>query len=123
MKIAFDFGGVINETPELQELAKSLLIAGNEVFIISIAFETENREEMVRKLGIPFSGIFVVLEDGKINHGEEKLKIMKEIGCNIIFDDNVEVINVVRKAGMIGLHVFNPNVHNHKNKELRVMEI
>jgi len=68
----------------------------------------EGRAEFVAGIGIPFTGVHIILEDTKINHGEEKVRVMKEIGCNILIDDSVNVINAVRAAGMIGMQSYCP---------------
>src|SRR3990167_7441275 len=115
MKIAFDFGGVLYETPEYRELAKILLAAGVEVHLITIAWPHEGRAEFVAGIGIPFTGVHIILEDTKINHGEEKVRVMKKIGCNILIDDSVNVINAVRAAGMIGMQSYCPYFPGHNN--------
>ena len=102
---AFDWGGVMNVNPELQTIAKELLAAGHQIFIISVAWPHENREEHVRKCGIPFTGIYVIEETGFTQHGVEKIKIMKQLGCRVIFDDNQDVINHAKKAGFLAIKV------------------
>lgn len=118
MKIAFDFGGVVCETPEFRELTKILLAAGVEVHLITIAWPHEGRAEFVEKMGIPFTGVHIIYEDGKISHGVEKVRVMKEIGCNILVDDSVNVINAVREAGMIGMQVYCPYFKGHDSKKI-----
>jgi len=123
MKIAFDFGGVLCETPEYRELAKILLAAGVEVHLITIAWPHEGRAEFVAGIGIPFTGVHIILETGSLDHGAEKVKVMREIGCNILVDDSVNVINAVRKVGMIGMQSYCPYFPKHLTKEIKEVEI
>jgi hypothetical protein len=102
---AFDWGGVMNENSELRDMARALLDAGHEVHIISVAWIAEKREESVAASGIPFTGLHVILETGNTQHGIEKVKIMKDIGCRVIFDDNQDVINHAKAAGFLALKV------------------
>jgi hypothetical protein len=105
MIYSFDWGGTLNCNPELMEIAKSLLAAGNEVHIISVAWSGENREEHIARHNIPFTKVHVIIETGNTQHGVEKVKIMKEIGCRIIFDDNPDVIEKAIQAGFLGIKV------------------
>lgn len=105
MIYAFDWGGVLNENPELMELTRVLLDAGHEVHIISVAWEHEKREASVQATGIPFTKLHVIIETGNTQHGIEKVKIMKEIGATVMFDDNQDVIDHVKAAGLLALKV------------------
>jgi hypothetical protein len=123
MKIAFDFGGVLCETTEFREMAKVLLGAGVEVHLITIAWSHEGRAEFVAGMGIPFTGVHIILETGSLDHGAEKVKVMKEIGCNMLIDDSVNVINAVRREGMIGLQCYSPYFPKHREKEIREVSV
>jgi hypothetical protein len=102
---AFDWGGTLNENPELMEVAKVLLEAGHEVHIISVAWARDNRAERLANHPIPFTKVHVIIETGSTQHGVEKVKIMKDIGCRIIFDDNADVIKHAKAAGFVALKV------------------
>ena len=54
---------------------------------------------------LDWTGVHVITETGSTQHGLEKVKIMKRIGCRIIFDDNQDVINHVKSAGFLALKV------------------
>ena len=109
MKYAFDWGGVLSENCELIEIARTLLYSGHEVHIISVAWAREKRMERLCKYmmsnKIFFTDIHVIEETGNTQHGEEKVKIMREIGCRVIFDDNQDVINHAKAAGFLALKV------------------
>jgi len=109
MIYAFDWGGTLNENPELMELAKALLHGGHEVHIVSVAWEHEKREERVAEYGrdhdLPWTGIHVIIETGHTQHGVEKVEIMKRLGCRVISDDNEDVILRAKEAGFLALHV------------------
>jgi hypothetical protein len=108
MIYAFDWGGVLSENLELVEIARSLLSQGHEVHIISVAWPRENRREHMRdwqRRNFWFTEVHVILETGNTQHGEEKVKIMKEIGCRVIFDDNQDVINHAKAADFLALKV------------------
>jgi hypothetical protein len=105
MKYAFDWGGTLNCNPELQEIARILLEAGHEVHVISVAWPHERRVEHLARQPIKFTAIHVILETGSTRHGEEKVRIMREIGCRVIFDDNPDVTEAARAAGFLALKV------------------
>ena len=103
---AFDWGGTLNENPELIELANALLAAGHECHVISVAWPHENRYQRVLDHNVaPFTGIHVILETGNTQHGIEKVKIMKLLGCTVIYDDNDDVIRHAKAAGFLALKV------------------
>ncbi len=105
MKIAFDFGGVISDYSELRELAVGLLDAGHDVYLIGVAWPHEPRKEAIDSLNIAFTESIIIDETGNLNHGLEKARIMKNLGCNIIVDDNIQVIEYVNSVGLLGLQV------------------
>jgi len=106
MKYAFDWGGTLSNNPELQEIARQLVKAGHEVHIISVAWPQEKREDALAHLkGDLFTHLHVILETGGTKHGKEKCKIMEQIGCRIIFDDNEDVTSVARYKGLLGIKV------------------
>lgn len=109
MKYAFDWDGVLNCNPELVEIARSLLKAGHEVYVISIAWLHDKREEVITKFSIEnnilFTKIYVINETGSLFPGIEKVKIMREIGCRVIFDDTPDVIQHAKNAGFLALKV------------------
>lgn len=116
MKVAFDLGGVLGAQPALQCLAKLLSDAGHEVYVISSARDTplsareQNKrwtEHIAKQLQIRLAGIYITLHPaegpeeakGRIA-GQAKAKVMKELGCEILVDDNRQVAEEVRKAGL-----------------------
>lgn len=109
MIYAFDWGGTLNVNPELMNIAEVLLEEGHEVHVISVAWPHEKREERLQKYqqenNIYFSGVHVIIETGSTQHGEEKVRIMKQLNCRVIFDDNQDVINKAREAGMLGIKI------------------
>lgn len=106
MKFAFDWGGTLSNNPELREIARLLVKEGHEVHIISVAWPREKREEHLAKhKGELFTHLHVILETGSTEHGREKAKIMEDIGCRVIFDDNLDVTAKVTKRGMLGIKI------------------
>ena len=105
MKYAFDWGGTLSNNPELQEIARLLLAAGHEVYVISVAWPHEKREEHLAEQPLKFTAVRVITETGATRHGQEKVRIMRELGCRVIFDDNPEVIEWARAAGFLALKV------------------
>jgi hypothetical protein len=106
---AVDWGGTFNVNPEIQEMCRALLNRHHKVYIISVAWAHENRQAHVEAWceihDCYFSGIHIIEETGNTQHGEEKVKIMKELGCRVMIDDNQDVINHVRDAGLVALKV------------------
>lgn len=124
MKIAIDYGGVLENHEWIREMAKSLLKDGHEVYCISAVPETwkgnGKREKQIEKLGIPFTGVHItyhdilkekdngqvlVTSDQAFEAGKGKAKVMKEIGCDILIDDMPQIIVAVREEGLTGLHI------------------
>jgi len=102
----FDWGGTLNENPALIDIANALLKDGHEAHVISVAWPHEDRLKRVQKHNVaPFTDIHVILETGNTQHGIEKVKIMNQIGCTVIFDDNDDVIKHVKAAGLLALKV------------------
>lgn len=109
MKIAFDLGGVLSSSDILRGWAKYLLSLGHEVYCITVADikeeEGDRRMKKVIETGILFTGVEIIYDpmDGTMNHGLEKLKVMDRVGCEIMVDDNFQVVDEVTKAGKVGL--------------------
>lgn len=126
MKIAFDYGGVLQTHDWLREMAKALLKAGHEVYCITAiphekyGIEThDQRYKAVTDLDIPFTsivityhdmvkaenGVVTVTDEQAWEAGREKVKAMKQLGATILVDDLPQIILAVREAGLIGLHL------------------
>ena len=109
MKYAFDWGGVLSDNVELRAMVHALIAQGHKVHIISVAWPDEDRAmnptQWKIKHGMDECELHIIIETGNTQHGEEKVKIMKEIGCRVIFDDNQDVINHAKAAGFLALKV------------------
>ena len=113
MKIAFDYGGTIETHPEIRELAKALS-KEHEIYIISGVPEsmtTQQRVEEVNVFGIDFKHIYTIFHpdnvDWKVRHavGLGKAEIMKDIGCNLIIDNDTVQVKAIRSQGLEALQI------------------
>lgn len=125
MNIAFDCQGVLiddGDTPAIIEtrlrgkiipdLVNHLVSGGAKIYIVSAAPEAHPLayETLVKLMlwhNIPNHGIYPVFHkpgDSPYEIGKLKAKAMEELDCQIIFDDNMEVIRGVRDSGKIGIH-------------------
>jgi len=107
--VAVDFGGVLAANPVIQYLAVALLALGKQVHLISAvpAEGLESTREMVselqKRLGVTLSGIHFVIHPHGPNAGmiagQEKARVMRQIGAAWLIDDNKDVCQEVRAAG------------------------
>jgi hypothetical protein len=116
MKYGFDFNGVLSHHQWARDMANALLKDGHEVYCITAAgmAEKENGKqvEIVKSLGIPFTGIEVVAGNphavGAQAHFEAgllKADVMKRLGVVVLLDDVPPVVIAVRQQGLVALHV------------------
>lgn len=124
MRIAFDYGGVLQTHRWCREMAKALIKAGHDVYCISAVPNSwrgnDRRVKEVKALRIPFKDIFITYHDvvsetpeggATVTHeqawaaGVEKAKVMKDNKIDILIDDLPQIILAVREAGFIGLHL------------------
>ena len=92
MKISFDYDGTLS-TKKGTELAKRLKDEGNTIYIISARGSKDNMLTRAESIGIPTSRIYAT--------GSNKAKVekIKELGIDIHYDNNSDVI---KELGAIG---------------------
>jgi hypothetical protein len=116
MKIAFDFGGTLNDLPQLEKILRSCAAQGHECYIISAASSTmdiETYTESLRHWCCEFKErnwpvverIVTPWHDTFYEIGQDKAKIMKEKGIELLFDDEPEVCRAVREVGLLAFQV------------------
>lgn len=125
MKYAFDMQGTLvsgdlkePNTPII-ELARALVAAGHEVYIVSAANEAARRDtshvnvlrDLCARFAISNHGIFPAYfqhdpEEGRTARvGAAKTEVMRSIGADILFDDIPEIVEIVRAFDLIAIQV------------------
>lgn len=116
MKVGFDWGGVLDEHAELLvQLATALKNDGHEVYIVSAINEDEHeiRKQQVEDL---MPGVCVETITLVSNHPDQpadKLKIIKDKGIQMFFDDRGDTSELLQRNGVLALQV--PKVDYEKN--------
>ena len=105
MKFGFDMHGVLSHHEWAREMARSLLINGNKVYVITAVDNEEMSRAWVASLDIPFTEVCCVKASSHEDAGIKKAAVMKEKGIEVLLDDVPPVIIEIRKQGLVGLHV------------------
>lgn len=110
-KFAFDWGGSLEVNGSLRQIARGLFAKGYEVHLIPACGEHPKDEvyaSWMGMIGVPFTGIHrCVVKEGDIDFNTGlKVQKMKELGCHIIYDDNLDNIAAVRAAGMEAVQII-----------------
>lgn len=108
MKIAFDWQGTLDIHGELRDMADTLQKASWEVLVISampVTMKGIREKEIEAGTNLPYKVVYHELENYHQAAGEAKVKLMKELGINILVDDTEEVIKVVRANGLKALQI------------------
>lgn len=93
-KISFDYDGTLT-TAKGFNLAKDMIVKGNEVFIISARSLRGTMAVRANKLGIPLSNVYATgSNDAKINK-------IKELGIDLHYDNNKDVIDKLDNIGKL----------------------
>lgn len=117
MHIAFDYGGVLENKPFIMEMARLLASGGGKVSVISaVGNEAEfgPRTKHCESSGIPWFAIRcfifpgIIQPDGVLEYaiGKAKVEIMRELECQMLFDDNPHICRAVRDAGLQAFQVY-----------------
>lgn len=114
MKIAFDFGGTLNDYPQLENMLRAFAITGHECYIISAADKgfppdlvmykesLRHWSEEFKNRNWPVVERFVTpWHDDFYQIGQDKARIMKDNGIEVLFDDEPEVCRGVRDNGLL----------------------
>jgi hypothetical protein len=93
MKVSFDFDGTIANNKSLQLLAKSLIHAGHEVFILTSRREDNNNVktevmDLANKIGIKHKRVI-------FSPFEDKHKVVKRNKFDLHFDDDFMEIDMI----------------------------
>jgi hypothetical protein len=91
-KISIDYDGVLS-TDKGKELAKRLIGAGNDVYIISARNDNEGMKGVAESLGINLNRVIAT------GSNTEKIKKIQELGISKHYDNNA---NVIKQLGKIG---------------------
>lgn len=120
---AFDYGGVLEDRPDMWELASALRSAGHQISVISWcgAHDGVNSEAFKKRtaeFGIAWLNIvgfgsapevtLAVNADGRAEYqiGQAKARHMKAMGASALFDDNPWICRAVQHAGLKAYQVF-----------------
>lgn len=108
MKIAIDYNDTITNWPnELRHLAQAVKFTGGEVYIVSACYAKNKRltEDGIRHAGIPNDGVRIVPFVDYTLTPKLKLPVFQELGVEMIFDDNPEVVHLAIAHGIMGVLV------------------
>lgn len=120
---AFDWGGVLENSPETWDVARSLLSQGHQISIISWCGEHdgargEAAKQKIERSKLVFDHIIgfgsapevtlAINPDGKAEFqiGQAKARHMRAIGAIALFDDNPYICEAVRGAGLQAFRVY-----------------
>lgn len=93
-KISFDFDDTLS-TSKGTELAKRLIEEGNDIYIISARNSKEGILDKAKQLGISVNKIYAT------GSNDNKVKKIKELGIEIHYDNNEDVIKNLSKIGKL----------------------
>jgi len=119
MKIGIDFYNVITQYPkQMRELARSFLVAGNEVYIISAYGDRQLKKydsspkkykEFIESYNVPCSGIkLVYFKDDDSLIPKMKYDVIKRLGIELMIDDRPETIKYLHERGICALQMLKP---------------
>ena len=91
-KISIDYDGVLS-TDKGKQLAKRLIAAGNDVYIISARNSEEGMKGVAESLGINLNRVIAT------GSNSEKIKKVQELGISKHYDNNPNVIKELGKLG------------------------
>ena len=93
-KISFDFDDTLS-TSKGTELAKRLIEEGNDIYIISARNSKEGILDKAKQLGISVNKVYAT------GSNDNKVKKIKELGIEIHYDNNENVIKDLNKIGKL----------------------
>lgn len=93
-KVGFDYDGTA-DTDKGQKLILSQLIKGNDVYLISARHSKGTLIDFAIEYGIPESNVFAV------GSNDNKVSKVKELGLDLFFDNNEEVVNQLENIGKL----------------------
>ncbi len=93
-KISFDFDDTLS-TSKGTELAKRLIEEGNDIYIISARNSKEGILDKAKQLGISVNKVYAT------GSNDNKVKKIKELGIEIHYDNNEDVIKNLSKIGKL----------------------
>jgi hypothetical protein len=116
VKIAFDFGGTLNDFPHIEANLRACAEGGHSCYIISATppdmdvltyqqsldywcKDFKNRNWPVKEIWV------TVWRDNFYDIGKDKALLMKQNGIELLFDDEPEVCRAVRDAGLLAFQV------------------
>lgn len=111
-KVSFDYHETLN-TEKGADLARQEILKGSTLYIISAAKDKTGMSKVAQILGIPPSRVYAM------GSNEEKIKKIKELGINIHYDNNEDV---VRKLGKVGHKFSKPTFDDWDEDDLKLKE-
>lgn len=108
MILGLDFYDTISAYPKaLRLLANDIIVSGGQVHIVT-AIKRVNEERVyrhIRDARVPYSDIHIVFYENYNDIPKLKVPVYKELGCDIIVEDNPMVILEARLRGLCALEI------------------
>ena len=98
LKVSFDYDETITKSP-IQHKAEELVKSGNDVYIISARHNKEVMFKIADELGIPHSRVYAT------GSNTNKLDKIKELKIDIHYDNNSEIIKLLKNTDTKGVKV------------------